>query len=181
MSAFWEKQKGESAQAFEAFKTYRDMGAARSNAKVGRQLGKSKQLMDQWSKRWMWVARAEAYDMEQDRIERAELAEYRRQMHKRHRQLASTVQSRLIEFLTSIDGTEMTYAQVASLLSASTQLERLAVGEANIVEEHREEVNWSGDPDELPVGDDLRRAIKMVRRGLHESQGATYGAGEAGD
>ena len=51
----WERQKGETPQAFEAFSIYRDMGSSRSTAKVGRKLGKSKNLMDRWSSRWEWV------------------------------------------------------------------------------------------------------------------------------
>ena len=35
----WERQKGETPQAFEAFSIYRDMGSSRSTAKVGRKLG----------------------------------------------------------------------------------------------------------------------------------------------
>jgi hypothetical protein len=36
----WERQKGESQQAFQAFVAYRDMGSDRSAAKVGRRLGR---------------------------------------------------------------------------------------------------------------------------------------------
>lgn len=49
---------GESADACTGCVTYCALGHARSTAKVGRQLGKSKTLMDRWSARWHWVARA---------------------------------------------------------------------------------------------------------------------------
>src|SRR3974377_1753660 len=61
------RQPKERAKAFEAFQLYRDMGVERSLAKVGQQLGKSTPLMERWSKRWNWVARVTAWDMEQDR------------------------------------------------------------------------------------------------------------------
>ena len=41
----WERQKGESAQAYEAFVLYRDLGAERSHVKVAQQLGKSLSLI----------------------------------------------------------------------------------------------------------------------------------------
>ena len=36
----WERQEGETAQAFQAFAAYRDMGAERSLAKVAQKVGK---------------------------------------------------------------------------------------------------------------------------------------------
>lgn len=58
----WDRQSGESAPAYEAFLTYRDMGYARSNGGVAQKLGKSKTLMDRWSAQWNWVQRTEAWD-----------------------------------------------------------------------------------------------------------------------
>jgi hypothetical protein len=51
----------ESAKAFEAFTTYLGMGGSRSLEAVGQKLGKSKALMERWSKRHNWVARVEAH------------------------------------------------------------------------------------------------------------------------
>lgn len=58
----WERQPNESAQAFEAKRKYLEMGVGRSNAKVGRELGKSTALMDRWSRQWDWVKAAEDWD-----------------------------------------------------------------------------------------------------------------------
>lgn len=55
----WTRRVAESSQAFDAFRTY--MGL-RSNAKTAQALGKSKQLMDGWSREHDWVARCSAYD-----------------------------------------------------------------------------------------------------------------------
>lgn len=71
----FDRQPGESEQAFTAFRTYLDLGPRRSLATVGRELGKSKAMMERWSSRWSWVARVEAYtdhlfrqaDLEQQR------------------------------------------------------------------------------------------------------------------
>lgn len=77
------KGPGETAQAYEAAKLYFELAADRSLEAVGQKLGKSKALMERWSKRWNWVKRAAAYDrhvadsrednLQQKRAEDAEL------------------------------------------------------------------------------------------------------------
>jgi hypothetical protein len=61
MSEPFEQKPDESAKAFAAFSTYLNLGAQRSLEAVGRKLGKSKALMERWSKRHNWVARVEAH------------------------------------------------------------------------------------------------------------------------
>jgi hypothetical protein len=73
----WEKQRGESAKAFNAFRIYRDLGPGRAQVKVGRILGESGvptalSQVERWSSRWRWVDRCDAWDREQDRIAREE-------------------------------------------------------------------------------------------------------------
>jgi len=63
----WERQPGESLQAYEAFKLYRDNGANRSARAVGQQLAKSWSLISRWSSRNHWVRRAAQYDRDQER------------------------------------------------------------------------------------------------------------------
>ena len=63
-----ERREDESDQSFEAFARYRDMGANRSCAKVGYELGKSKTIMDRWSSKHNWVRRVVEYDVEEDRL-----------------------------------------------------------------------------------------------------------------
>ena len=58
----WERCKGESRKAYDAFCCYRDQDATRTLAAVGKALGKSAALMEQWSARWGWVERAHAWD-----------------------------------------------------------------------------------------------------------------------
>ena len=72
----WDRQSEESDPAFEAFRSYLLMGGERSTAKVARVLGKSKTLIDRWSSRNRWVARAQAFDAEAaKRVDEATLDE----------------------------------------------------------------------------------------------------------
>lgn len=72
----WERQKGETSQAYEAFRTYMEMGAKRATRKVARKLGKSDTLISRWSSKHSWVKRVEAwenYEANQWTKERVEL------------------------------------------------------------------------------------------------------------
>ena len=58
----YERTPKESAKAFEAFTTYANQGPQRSLVAVGQALGKSGGLIERWSRRYDWVARARAFD-----------------------------------------------------------------------------------------------------------------------
>jgi hypothetical protein len=69
----WDRQKGESRQAFEAFGVYRDLGLHRSLVRTAQELGKNKALISRWSAKWRWVARVDAWDHEVQRREDEEM------------------------------------------------------------------------------------------------------------
>lgn len=87
----WDRQKDESPQAWEAFRQYRDLGPARSVAKVGEECGKNVSLLERWSSRHAWVVRASAWDAEQDRQWQAELGAARRKAAEKNITLAQTI------------------------------------------------------------------------------------------
>ena len=66
----FEQLPRESIKAFAAFKTYLDMGAQRSLAATGRKLGKSKTMMEKWSRQHQWVDRVQAYTAHLAELER---------------------------------------------------------------------------------------------------------------
>jgi len=89
----FERQPGESLQAYEAFKHYarqpyvrRGEGGAlggRSLTIAAGELGKSPALLKRWSAAWGWQERAAAYDEEQRRVEREAFREAEREASKR--------------------------------------------------------------------------------------------------
>jgi len=83
----WERMPGESAKAFGKFCAYRDLGPGRSLARLrqqhGNEKGWSRAGLEALSQRWRWVARAEAWDEEQDRLRRQAQSEAIREMAER--------------------------------------------------------------------------------------------------
>ena len=89
----WERQKVESAQAFEAFFLYLEMGGSRSLRAVSQELGKSKTLIDRWSRTYKWVERCRAWDNHlQYEAKKAAITEVRN-MTKRHVTMAQQIQN----------------------------------------------------------------------------------------
>lgn len=84
-----QRRPDESAVAFEAFRTYLEMGPSRSLSKVGRALGKSKTLMDRWSARHEWKERVREF--EADALAPAD-AELKSQIAERSRRQAEIAQ-----------------------------------------------------------------------------------------
>lgn len=75
-TASWQKQPTESAIAFNAFKTYRDMGASRTLEKTREKLGKVSgymRVLEDWSSTHRWVERAADYDAHMDELAQSAL------------------------------------------------------------------------------------------------------------
>lgn len=60
----WDKQPGESAPAYAAFRAYLLQGGERSTRKVAQELAKSRTLIGKWSTKNRWVARVDAFEAE---------------------------------------------------------------------------------------------------------------------
>ncbi|MFF2650463.1 hypothetical protein [Streptomyces sp. NPDC058045] len=159
----WERQGGESVQAFEAFAVYRDLGPARSVTKVARELDKSRALVGRWSRQFAWVMRATAYDREQDRLFLAEQAQARREIARRHAKLAQAVQGKAVARLQTLDPRELSPSELLRYFQVAAEIERRAVGEAPVgpVEDRDEGVDVAGLSDE-----DRRARMEQLRREL---------------
>lgn len=122
----WERQNGESGQAYEAFAVYRDYGSSRTVSAVVKQLGKSRSLLDRWKARWDWETRAIAYDnyIEQQAKEKA--IKDRKSMLNRHIKIAMQVQKKALEALDALNAEEMTPKDIKEYIRMATDLERLS-------------------------------------------------------
>jgi hypothetical protein len=70
MALAFEQQPKESEKAFVAFSLYLSQGPERSLAKTAAKLGKSKVMMEKWSRRFDWAARVAAYGTHMALVER---------------------------------------------------------------------------------------------------------------
>lgn len=84
----WDRLPRESSQAWESFVAYRNQGPARSIAKTGAEVDRSKNTLAPWSVTHHWVERARAWDEFCDKNDQvrdeAERAEGRKAMHEEH-------------------------------------------------------------------------------------------------
>lgn len=120
----WERQKGESAQAFEAFFLYLEMGADRSIRAVSHELGKSKTLIDRWSRTHNWVERCRAWDNHiQHEAKKAAITEVRN-MTKRHVTMAQQIQNAAMLALKEMGSNMVNPKNFAAIVKLATDLER---------------------------------------------------------
>jgi hypothetical protein len=139
----------ESARAFAAFCTFRDMGSGRSVRAAERLHKGGDQKPRQnasgrwwiWAARFQWVSRALLWDAEQDRIKRAAAREELIAMSKRHVQMAMLFQSKVIDRLqsfTSEDVARLTPLELIRWFEIAVKIEREARGIQDA-----SKVNWS--------------------------------------
>jgi hypothetical protein len=66
----FDQQPREGSKAYEAFRTYLEMGPERSLVKTAKDLGKTIRLIESWSRKWGWQARVQAHGAHLAEIER---------------------------------------------------------------------------------------------------------------
>lgn len=135
--AFWERLKFETNNAYEAFKIYRDLPLSkRKQTEVARRLGKSPATVHKWAKKYLWTARVEAKDAEEERREALEVSEDRRRMYKRHANVSRLFQNKVLERLQNLNPAELTPNQLAQWFEVSAKIERQAMGDSTETIEH---------------------------------------------
>ena len=140
----FEQQAKESDKAFAAFAMYVSMGSERSLAQVGQRLGKSKALLERWSKRYDWGGRVQAHGAHFAMIEReateavarGKAAEWLTRQEKirdrewsMHEKYLAAAERALASFMER----EKVYANlsdIARILEVASKLGRLAAGMA---------------------------------------------------
>ncbi len=121
----WERQKGESEKAFEAFAAYRDMGEKRTFTAVAEKLQKSGSLIRRWKDRWEWQERVRAYDNELEKEARAKALKGRKDMTERHIGIAMQLQKKALEALKTLEVEAMSPKDIKEFIKMATDLERL--------------------------------------------------------
>jgi len=121
----WERQKGESEKAFEAFAAYRDLGEKRTISAVVKKLQKSRSLIDRWKERWNWLERVREYDNELERAAKEKVVKERKDMTARHIQIAMQLQKKALAALKELSVEKMSPKDIKEYIKMATDLERL--------------------------------------------------------
>lgn len=120
----WERKKGESSEAYAAFKIYYQLGAKRSCTKVVQKLNKSRALITGWCGKWNWVERARAYDNELARQEFAEACNAIKKMNEQQAQIGLLIQKKALEALKEMKSKELYPKLLLQYLVQGAGLER---------------------------------------------------------
>lgn len=131
----WERQPSESDRMYARFRTYLELGRTRtltSAAEILTSTGDEAKLhgvyIRELSARFRWVERVGAYDREQDRIERERLVEQRRDMIRRHRQIANDLSAKAKTALSSLKTEKITPLDIVRMLRLAAVIESTALG-----------------------------------------------------
>lgn len=126
----WEKQVGESEQAYEAFELYRDSDKRRLIS-VAEELHKSYSLIRRWKDHWYWEARIAAYDNKLQKQKLAKRMKEREEMYDRHANLSVGLQSLVSEALKLQlkKPEELSARDIAYIMKVATDLDRISRNE----------------------------------------------------
>jgi hypothetical protein len=91
-------------------------------------LGCSETYLQRLSTRHQWVARVDAFDAEQDRVEQRQRTRRIKDMNARHAELAAAALAKVRERIEGLDAQSLRPSEVARLLEVASRAERIARG-----------------------------------------------------
>lgn len=121
----WERQPGESEEAYEAFTDYYK-NPKRSQKKTAKAVGKSDALIYRWSVRWNWTERAREYDNALVREEYTATLDEIRKMNKAQAAIGLLLQKKGQEALEKLNLKKMSAKDLLQFLIQGTTIERRA-------------------------------------------------------
>jgi hypothetical protein len=137
----WERQPGESTEAFTAAWKYFQLRADRSLRDVACSVQKDPSLLGRWSGKWRWVERAAAYDQHMTRVEQEarekECAAQATRWEQRRDALRERAWGTAETLFSLVDralkeevnyGQDMKMAELLRVLDRANELARFAVG-----------------------------------------------------
>jgi hypothetical protein len=167
-ASIFQRLPGESGPAFQAFRSYRELGSARSTRRVAQELGKSKALVQRWSSRWRWQERIHAWEDEQDRRRESDLRAVE-EMARRHATIACAAQERVVErlaALTADDLAAMSFGELVKAFATAVRVEREARGLPNRVVKSCTKIELSG-------GEDDPRPVEVIETVVRTAAGVS--------
>ena len=167
LAEIWDRQPGESSRGYGLFVHYRDLGPLeRSYARVARDLERKVSGIEAIAPRNDWLARAAAWDAENERIKRASQIKDLERMARRQVLAGQLFQSRAVkrfQAMTDADIAKMTIWEAIRLYETGFRLERFGLGDPERLDPVPPR---SGDDratrSDIPIAEILRRNPSRV-------------------
>lgn len=122
--ALWERRKGESEKAYEAFTCYRDMGAKRSVSAVSEKLIKSRQLISRWKSTYEWDERCREWDNQLQREAKKKAADKLSKIAQRQIKIAMRLQNAALQALADTKPGDISPKDIVAFIKTVTAIER---------------------------------------------------------
>jgi len=178
----WDRQPGEGEKAWEAFRVYRDMEgrrSARGASEILRGDDATYGGMGNWSVKWHWLARVNAYDRHMDRMETEGRAMAVKLMAARHAMIANEFIGKALKQLQTIDPRTLNNDQLIKWFKEAVKIERLSRGESteNINTNHSGYIE-KNDFDLSKLNDDDFETVHRAMVKIHSNAAISSGEGE---
>lgn len=138
----WDKRKGESNRAYEAFCMYRDMGVERSVVVI-RDIYPTSQ---NWSGKFDWRKRAELWDEHLRVLAKHALEDEKINMAKRQARIGVKMQDLAERTLNAGTVLPQSVGEVVKLAEVGSRIERMARGESTENNANIHVFKWDGEP-----------------------------------
>lgn len=162
----WERQKGESAQAYEAFVIYRDMGPDRSQRAVSQKCSKSISLIRRWSSANNWQERVRAFENSRDEADRREALKKLKETNDYNIRLAAQLKRKAVSAMILLSDDKMSAKDIALFIDKAVSIEREALKEEAGISAGGQPIAAQRDETEATsLADEIVAAYEMRKRG----------------
>ncbi len=124
----WDIRPDETARAYAAFATYRDMGPERSLEKAAKKLSKSSRVLAEWSGKFGWVERARAFDEQTAKMAADRAVVTHAEVRARQAQQARRMAEKGMQKIEATDPDDLSHVEATSMAKTGWQEERAALG-----------------------------------------------------
>ncbi len=122
----WDRQHGESDEAWQAFVEYRDMGLTRSAKRVAELLGKSESHLHSYSSKFSWRERVNAFEQHLDHHRQDEHEKVVRKMSEDHALASGFMLRKAMEVIKNTPSSEIGIREAIAMFRAAIPVERMS-------------------------------------------------------